>query len=167
LLERARSMESMRIVLCLCSSQRVHTQVIFVATHSHWEGHKHTVTLTQTHGAITWQPKDHTHACSIATTAIEFQMGRARLTARGTTRKNTTPTRSEARSIVLSAGTARQPFSAWAATSAHSAGPRHDPIMSSPMVARPQARMRPGLRTAHPSIHQPTIDATYKKQKKP
>jgi hypothetical protein len=73
-------------------------------------------------------------------------MGRARLAARDTTRKSTTLARSEARSIVLSASMTRHPFSAWAATSAHSASPRHGPIMSCSMAARPQARMRSGLR---------------------
>jgi hypothetical protein len=60
--------------------------------------------------------------------AIVFQMGRARLAARGTTLKSTVLAQSEAQSIVLSVGTARRYFSAWAATSARRAGPRHDPI---------------------------------------
>jgi hypothetical protein len=59
---------------------------------------------------------------------IDFQMGRARLAARGTALKSTALTRLETRSIVPSAGPARQPFSAWAATSARRAGPRHSPI---------------------------------------
>jgi hypothetical protein len=58
-----------------------------------------------------------------------FQMGRARLTARGTALKSTTLARPEARLIVLSASPARWPFSAWAATLARRAGPRHGPII--------------------------------------
>jgi hypothetical protein len=69
---------------------------------------------------------------------IDFQMGRARLAARGTTRKSTALARPEARSIVPSASPARQPFSAWAATSARWAGPKHGPIGG--------ARKWPGLR---------------------
>jgi hypothetical protein len=75
-------------------------------------------------------------------------MGRARLAARGTTRKSTALARPEARSIVPSAGPARRPFSAWAATSARWAGPKHGPIGGGTKAARPQARNRPGLPTA-------------------
>jgi hypothetical protein len=64
---------------------------------------------------------------------IVFQMGRARLEAPGTALKSTALARSEARSIVLSAGTARWSFSAWAATSARRAGSRHDPIFTGPI----------------------------------
>jgi hypothetical protein len=66
--------------------------------------------------------------------AIVFQMGRARLTARGTALKSTTLARPEARLIVLSAGPARWPFSAWAATLARRAGPRHGPIFGGPII---------------------------------
>jgi hypothetical protein len=65
---------------------------------------------------------------------IVFQMGRARLTARGTALKSTTLARPEARLIVLSAGPARWPFSAWAATLARRAGPRHGPIFGGPII---------------------------------
>jgi hypothetical protein len=65
--------------------------------------------------------------------AIVFQMGRARLASRGTTLKSTILARPEARSIVLSAGPARWPFSAWAATMARRAGPRHGPIFGGPI----------------------------------
>jgi hypothetical protein len=63
-------------------------------------------------------------------------MGRARLTARGTALKSTTLTRLEARSIVPSASPPRRPFSAWAATSARRAGPRHGPIGGGTMAAQ-------------------------------
>jgi hypothetical protein len=69
---------------------------------------------------------------------IQFQMGRARLAARGTVLKSTALARPEARSIVLSAGTTRRSFSAWAATLARQAGPKHGPIGA--------ARKRPDLR---------------------
>jgi hypothetical protein len=38
--------------------------------------------------------------------------------------------------IGLSAGPARWPFSAWAATSARRAGPKHDPKLGGPIAAR-------------------------------
>jgi hypothetical protein len=67
-------------------------------------------------------------------TGIVLQMGQARLAARGTTLKSTTLARPEARSIVLSAGPARWPLSAWAATPAWRAGPRHGPIFGGPII---------------------------------
>jgi hypothetical protein len=63
-----------------------------------------------------------------------FQMGRARLAARGTTLKSTTLAQPEARSRVLSVGPVRWPFSAWAATPARRAGTGRffgDPISGS------------------------------------
>jgi hypothetical protein len=65
--------------------------------------------------------------------ALIFQMGRARLPAWDTTLKSTTLARPEARSIVLSAGPAWWPLSAWAATPARRVGPRHGPIFSGPI----------------------------------
>jgi hypothetical protein len=106
--------------------------------------------------------------------AIEFQMDRARLAARGTTIKSPGLAWPYARYIELSAGPARQPFSAWAqpfsawaATSARRAGPKHDPIGGGTKAAQPQALSRLGLTTAHPTTpkpypappHAPTVDA--------
>jgi hypothetical protein len=85
-------------------------------------------------------------------TYIDFQMGRARLAARGTTLKSTALARPETRSIVPSAGPARRPFSAWAATSARRASPRHDPIQGGPKAARPASSLppSPGLASSQP-----------------
>jgi hypothetical protein len=74
---------------------------------------------------------------------IDFQMGRARLAARGTTLKSTTLTRPETRSIVPSAGPARRPFSAWAG-----------PIQGGSKAARPQARSGPACQL-HPRVPRP------------
>ncbi|CAN6243059.1 unnamed protein product [Urochloa humidicola] len=63
---------------------------------------------------------------------IEFQMGRARLKARGTALKSPTLARPEARRIVPRAGSARWPLSAWAATPARRAGPKHGTKMNQP-----------------------------------
>ncbi|CAN6271426.1 unnamed protein product [Urochloa humidicola] len=63
---------------------------------------------------------------------IEFQMGRARLKARGTALKSPTLARPEARRIVPRAGPARWPLSAWAATPARRAGPKHGTKMNQP-----------------------------------
>jgi hypothetical protein len=94
--------------------------------------------------------------------AIEFQMDRARLAARGTTIKSPGLAWPYARYIELSAGPARQPFSAWAqpfsawaATSARRAGPKHDPIGGGTKAAQPQALSRLGLTTAHPTTPKP------------
>jgi hypothetical protein len=62
----------------------------------------------------------------ISITDVEFQ-GQARFAARGMALKSTT------QALVLSAGPTRQGDSVWAATPAHSAGPRHSPIFASPI----------------------------------
>jgi hypothetical protein len=90
---------------------------------------------------------------------IDFQMGQARSATRGTTRKSMALARPEARSIVPSAGPTRRPFSAWAATSAHWAGPKHDPIGGGAKAAWRQAWNRPDLPTP---CEEPILLPVYK-----